>query len=694
MRTKKLGKSKEFVSDVNFGFCRCPKAFAGCYDEEAAVTDGLALIFDRGRNMMLKKLSKHWRWTETKSQSLLIGVLLLLLPLLAGLQYRWQGQLSEREEKQLRASLLTAATRFGQDFDQEITTAYAAFLPNFSPAAPSPSEQVATAWEQWQATAPNPQLVQAVYQITPDQTWQLRLTRFDAATRQLEAYEWPVEMLELREQLQTQINQLTEKFRALPDGESQPPTAPHSVEPPLLLYPQKHLMLIPQLTPAPRLRRADETPAVSLSATLVQLNAEYLATSLLPKLAMRHFGETNADRYELAISGGLPQRQLYPAAGSGKVSAANADVSVNFFRLQTNELRERLRQRIQAHSPSEFKLPAHSSGNPPQLLPVPPFMPLIGLLGASDQAAGQWQLHLRHPSGSLATAVAQARRRNLWLSSSILLLLGGSVVLLVRSSQRARRLAQQQMDFVAGVSHELHTPITVIESAAYNLSKGVTRSPEQMQRYGHIIRRQTRQLHEMIEQVLEFAGIQGGRQPYELQPISLRALLDEFVQANQPLLAERGFQLHLDLAEPLPTINADASALRRALQNLLNNAEKYSGASRWLGLRAEVDEFAQPAQVKLALTDRGLGIAASDLPRLFEPFYRGSEARAAQIHGNGLGLSIVQNIVHAHGGTLRVQSEPGAGSAFTICLPLATPGPSAAASPSLQPHTQIEEVNS
>jgi signal transduction histidine kinase len=127
--------------------------------------------------------------------------------------------------------------------------------------------------------------------------------------------------------------------------------------------------------------------------------------------------------------------------------------------------------------------------------------------------------------------------------------------------------------------------------------------------------------------------------------------------------------LQADITAGLPPVQADAATLRQALQNLLNNAEKYSGESRWIGLQAAVEDGVQPAQVTLSVRDRGLGIPAQDLSHIFEPFYRGGEAKAAQIHGNGLGLSLVQNIVRDHGGTVTAQSPAGGGSTFTIRLP-------------------------
>jgi signal transduction histidine kinase len=282
---------------------------------------------------------------------------------------------------------------------------------------------------------------------------------------------------------------------------------------------------------------------------------------------------------------------------------------------------------------------------------------------------GMWQLHIRHHSGSLEAAVTSVRRRNLFISFGILALLGASVALMMLSSRRARRLAEQQMDFVAGISHELRTPLAVIDSAAYNLDKGVIKDPQQIKNYGALIRKETGRLTEMVEQVLEFAGVQSGRQRYDLQPSSITQVIDDVLASSRqllPLLNEGEFQLETYIAPDLPMVLADAQAIARALHNLLNNAMKYSGQSRWIGLRADAPS---EKQVRIVISDRGLGIPQEDLPHIFEPFYRGHEARAAQIHGNGLGLSLVKNIIEAHGGQITVKSKAGEGSSFIIILP-------------------------
>jgi signal transduction histidine kinase len=241
--------------------------------------------------------------------------------------------------------------------------------------------------------------------------------------------------------------------------------------------------------------------------------------------------------------------------------------------------------------------------------------------------------------------------------------------LILVSTRRAERLARQQMEFVAGVSHEMRTPLAVICSAGENLADGVIEERQQVRRYGSLIESEGRRLSEMIEQALEFAGIQSGRKAYALQPAETVRILESAIAACAPLIEESGFTIEKRIAANLPALAADAAALSRAIQNLLNNAMKYSGDNRWIRLMAKPAAGQPASEVQITIEDRGLGIAAADLPHIFEPFYRSDEVTSAQIHGSGLGLSLVKHIVEAHGGRIRVDSVAGRGSAFTLHLP-------------------------
>lgn len=210
----------------------------------------------------------------------------------------------------------------------------------------------------------------------------------------------------------------------------------------------------------------------------------------------------------------------------------------------------------------------------------------------------------------------------------------------------------------------------MICSAAENLADGVIDNRDQIKRYGGLIRDEGRRLTGMVEQALEFAGVQSGRKNYELRPSDLNNVIEDAIAASQYQLAGGGFEIEKRISASLPMVNADSAALSRAIQNLLNNAMKYSGDSRWIGLSAESIKTADGDQIQITVSDRGLGVTPSEQDLIFEPFYRGKEVMAAQIHGNGLGLSLVKHIVAAHDGQVTVESKVGQGSAFTMRLPV------------------------
>lgn len=290
---------------------------------------------------------------------------------------------------------------------------------------------------------------------------------------------------------------------------------------------------------------------------------------------------------------------------------------------------------------------------------------------AANDEDGSWQLLIKHRAGSLAAAVSSARHRNLAISFGILVLLGAGILMTAISMRRAERLARQQIDFVAGVTHELRTPLAVICSAGENLADGIVDTPEKVGQYGDVIYREGRRLTDMVEQVLEFAGAQSGHQRYEFRATDVSDFIDGAVAACQAQIQERDFQLE-ELIEPnLPPVHGNSAALRRAMQNLISNAIKYDGANRWARITAHTSAGERGNELEITIEDRGLGIEPADLSHIFEPFYRGREAVAAQIEGSGVGLSLVKQIVEAHGGTVTVKSTPGSGSSFTLHLPIA-----------------------
>jgi signal transduction histidine kinase len=284
--------------------------------------------------------------------------------------------------------------------------------------------------------------------------------------------------------------------------------------------------------------------------------------------------------------------------------------------------------------------------------------------GTTPSSTAPWTLRLRHRSGSIDAAVLAQQRRNSALSASVLGVLGLSAGMVFFSARRLRATATRQVEFVAAVSHELRTPLAVIRSAADNLADGVVDGRDQARRYGALIRSESVRLADMVEHVLEFAGADSAGR-------STRGSIDAgeaaraAVKAMGSLAAERNAEVSLD-APPTPlTVNGDLSHLTRAITNLIGNALKYGGDAPRVTVRVARGTHG----VEISVADQGSGLDTSEIPRLFEPFYRGHRASEAQIPGSGLGLALVKRIVESHGGRVVARNNPEGGALFTIALP-------------------------
>jgi signal transduction histidine kinase len=255
-----------------------------------------------------------------------------------------------------------------------------------------------------------------------------------------------------------------------------------------------------------------------------------------------------------------------------------------------------------------------------------------------------------------------------------LIFASASVWAIQRSKMLAAiQLANLQMEFVASVSHELRTPLAIISSAADNIVDGLVSRKEELQRYGAVIRNQSRQITELVNQILQYASTQDWRSRYVLRPLQISQIIDSVLDNTLELLQGAGFVVERQIEASLPCVLGDLSALSQGLQNLIVNAVKYSGESRWIGIRGLLADSEDRAsrEIQITVQDHGIGIDRSEMPHIFEPFYRGAAVIAAQIHGAGLGLSLAKNIAEAMGGKLSVASELAVGSAFTLHLPIA-----------------------
>jgi len=269
------------------------------------------------------------------------------------------------------------------------------------------------------------------------------------------------------------------------------------------------------------------------------------------------------------------------------------------------------------------------------------------------------------PAGDLARA---SQRRLIWLAGlgAVMLLVIAGVYAVTRAVARELAVARLQSDFVAAVSHEFRTPLTSLRQLTEILIDERVTSDERRAAYYRALGRQTDRLHRLVEGLLDFGRMEAGTSPYRLEPLDACALVRSVVEEFERDAAGRGFKIDLDVDGTSAMVAGDRDALTNALWNLLDNAVKYSPASRTVWVSVEQDR----SRLRIRVRDEGLGIPAGEHRAIFDKFVRGATAKAERIKGTGIGLAMVEHIVKAHGGDVRVESAVGAGSTFTIALPV------------------------
>ena len=283
------------------------------------------------------------------------------------------------------------------------------------------------------------------------------------------------------------------------------------------------------------------------------------------------------------------------------------------------------------------------------------------------EALPAWRLALYEPKGlSPRDAV---RRQAMLLMAVFVLLLGVIAVGLGATYRLVRReseMARLKSDFVANVSHDLKTPLALIRMFAETLEMDRVPSETSRREYYGVITRESERLTRLIDNVLDFSRIEGGRQRYEMALEHVEPIVHEVLEAFRYPLAQQGFKVDVHVEPDLPEIRLDPEAIKQALANLVDNAIKYSGERRRLGVIARRDG----AEMWISVSDEGIGIPAQEQKRIFEKFYRVGRSETQGRRGSGVGLALVKHVMTAHGGRVTVESRPGEGSTFTLQLPL------------------------
>ncbi len=572
---------------------------------------------------------------------------MLLFVALGVLQYHWLQQISHANAEKERERVTEQTKRFAADFNRELQNAYFNFQVPADAWKQNDWAEFNERLEYWRANAQFPELISGFYFVPRDGS---SVLKFDTNSKAFVAASSP------DGDAQAQFARGEEPIKQIDLVSS-------TLYLPIVEAPAKTIHVVPgRLINQPTERTVMKVPP-RFGYVAILLNKAVLDDQLVPALSDKYFPDKD---YKLAIADG---------------DAAGTDANAKLYDLRPDNImmfasRDLVQRKPDGNSVVvDSRIESHSSqwtetsdkGSKIELKIQREGKPRTSVFTATtltDDTTGGTKLTATHTSGSIDAFMAGKLRNSLAIGLSLLLLTAGAVLAIIISSVRAKAAAQRQIDFVSSVSHEFRTPLAVIKSAGENLADGVTRDAERVNKYGELIKSEGNKLSAMVEQILEFAGANSGKQRLKLEPTSVTDLVNSAIDECRPIAEDRGFTIETDIAAGLPEMSVDRSAISQAIQNLITNSIKYSNGEHWVRVSASNGN----GKVKIAVEDRGIGISKSDLKQIFEPFFRSKEVVDAQIHGNGLGLSLVKKTVEAHGGEIAANSELGKGSKFTIEL--------------------------
>ena len=251
----------------------------------------------------------------------------------------------------------------------------------------------------------------------------------------------------------------------------------------------------------------------------------------------------------------------------------------------------------------------------------------------------------------------------------VLVVLLCGIALTIRATDREARLAQAKSNFVANVSHELKTPLSLLSLFSEILELGRVKNEEKKIEYYRIIRHESRRLNKIIDNILDFSKIEAGRKTYNFVDGDMAEVIENVLSSYRYQINNSGFDIQTNIQPDLPPVLIDRDAMAQAISNLLDNGIKYSREVKQLSITTKT----LGSDLSVEIADHGIGIPRAEQARIFEKFYRVGNGLVHDVKGSGLGLSLVKHIIEAHKGTISVESDVGKGSRFTILLPLARP---------------------
>ncbi|MFP8490306.1 sensor histidine kinase [Gracilimonas sp. Q87] len=278
-----------------------------------------------------------------------------------------------------------------------------------------------------------------------------------------------------------------------------------------------------------------------------------------------------------------------------------------------------------------------------------------------------WSLNLAFLESPVSNAYNATLIKNLFVLGFAMLFLTGSLVFMFVTAQRERQLAQTQANFLANVTHELKTPLAVMQAAGENISDGRVTEPKRLKQYGDHIYNESIRLKGMIEKLLDVARVDSGQNLVKAAPYRMHELVKSHLEENREYIEKKGFEVKFTSSDEVALAFVDKDSIETILSNLTENAIKYSKDEKYLEYQISSDD----KHVFLSVTDHGIGIPKREQKNIFKKFYRveNSDITSSKIKGHGLGLSIVKNMVELNDGTIDVKSNPGQGTTFIVRFP-------------------------
>jgi signal transduction histidine kinase len=566
-------------------------------------------------------MKRTTRTKRTVLELIAIAAMATAVLVLGMLQYRWSTEISSAEQERLRIALGTSIRNLNQQFAYDFERLGESF--EIDPEAPAATikSRVLRQYSSWTRDDPRRELVANVHLWTAGDNRRSGLESLDPHTVQFQRAAWPAQLKSLEPILAQQFDRLP------------PIMSGHDATYwPWTFYGDVFAIVRPIFKISSE--DADSDMQVQpIGFLVVQLDPFFVRERYFPDLVDHYFGSLG---FRVAVrSANLASPPVYASDPAFPISSKAPDAEID---LLDSAGKEAIRR-----------------GHPP--------------LQPGD-AGRQWQLAAQYSSGSLEAAVTQWRKQNLVISLGLLAILAACIMLVFSVARRAEHLAEFQMDFVAGFSHELCTPLAVVNSAVENLADGVVDDLDQARDYVGILRDQGARLERLLDQVLQLASQRSEQSVVELRRVDVTSIVTRTISASEPKLRDAGLILQKEIEPNLPVIMADPVALGQCVENLISNAVKYGRTGGWIAIRARRTRHGSDDEVLITVEDRGIGISNADHGKIFEPFYRTEDARGSPVRGTGLGLYLVKQTAEGMRGRVTVASEVGRGSCFALHFPV------------------------